>query len=221
MDLLQCPLFAGVTKEAASRLLSCFQAEQQDFAPGEVILRYDGTASRIGILTSGSAALSRVRADGSVAISQLLEESDLFGEIFSFSPSLDITEVRAEEACSVVFIDKHHITHPCCSTCAGHLQVIQNLFVLLSRKVVQLDEKVELLSKRTTREKLLCFFAKQAAKENSAVFHMPFAFTTLAEYLSVDRSAMMRELKKMREEGFIRVEGRTVTLLALPEGGDT
>ena len=50
---------------------------------------------------------------------------------------------------------------------------------------------------------------------------MPFAFTTLAEYLSVDRSAMMRELKKMREEGFIRVEGRTVTLLALPEGGDT
>ena len=50
---------------------------------------------------------------------------------------------------------------------------------------------------------------------------MPFAFTTLAEYLSVDRSAMMRELKKMREEGLVHVEGRTITLLSLPEGGDS
>jgi len=83
---------------------------------------------------------------------------------------------------------------------------------LISRKAIALGEHLEILSQRTTKEKLLCYFEKLAQEQHSDSFTLPFSLSTLADYLSVDRSAMMRELKKMKDERLVEVAGRQVTL---------
>ena len=90
---------------------------------------------------------------------------------------------------------------------------MQNLFRLLSTKTLRLSERVEVLSRRSIREKLLCFFEQLADEHGSRTFPLPFSLSMLADYISTDRSAMMREMRKMREEDLISTEGRSVTLL--------
>ena len=91
--------------------------------------------------------------------------------------------------------------------------MVENMFHLVAEKATTLSERVEILSRRSIREKLMCYFGMQCAKINANRFTLPFSLSALADYISTDRSAMMRELKKMREEGLVEVNGRKVTLL--------
>ena len=88
------------------------------------------------------------------------------------------------------------------------------MFTLVADKATLLSERVEVLSRRSIRDKLLCYFAMQSAKGRGAAFTLPFTLSALADYISADRSAMMRELKKMRAEGIVEVKGRQVRLTA-------
>ena len=84
---------------------------------------------------------------------------------------------------------------------------------ILLKKIVSLNLRIELLSKRTIREKLLGYFNSISTRNHSKTFKLPISLTDLADYLSVDRSAMMRELKLLKEEGFIEKNGNKITLL--------
>ena len=101
----------------------------------------------------------------------------------------------------------------CENACACHSQVVTNLFQLLSKKSLHLSRRIEVLACRSIREKLLCFFEQLADEHGSRTFPLPFSLSMLADYISADRSAMMREMRKMREEDLISTEGRSVTLL--------
>ena len=114
----------------------------------------------------------------------------------------------------MLFIEKHHIMKRCENACHHHTQVVQNLMELMAGKVINLTEKVDILSQRSTRNKIMSYFKGLSAKNNSNTFTMPFSLLALANYLCVDRSAMMRELKKMKEEGLVETSGNQVTLLA-------
>lgn len=113
----------------------------------------------------------------------------------------------------MIFMRYDQITKRCENACACHSQVVSNLFLLLSRKSLYLSRRVEVLSCRSIREKLLCFFRQQAELSGSRSFPMPFSFSALADHIGADRSAMMRELRRLREGGVLRTESRTVTLL--------
>ena len=82
---------------------------------------------------------------------------------------------------------------------------------LMADKAQALTERVDVLSRRSIREKLLCCFAQQRDKAGSDTFRLPFSLSVLADYIATDRSAMMRELKKMREEGLVSTDGREIT----------
>ena len=81
-------------------------------------------------------------------------------------------------------------------------------------KAQGLSERVDVLSRRSIREKLLCYFRQLAEKEDGQNFQLPFSLSTLADYIATDRSAMMRELKKLKEEEIIVSDGRKFTLLS-------
>ena len=104
------------------------------------------------------------------------------------------------------------VTKRCEKACAHHTRVVENMFQLVAEKATSLYERVEVLSRRSIRDKLLCYFSLLAAKSGGEIL-LPFSLSALADYISADRSAMMRELKKLKEEGVVQTENRRVTIL--------
>ena len=168
----------------------------------------------IGVLLSGSAALLRLHADGNRTVLESMDEGSVFGEELAFTGFRDGSAlIECREDCRVIFMRYDQITKRCENACACHSQVVTNLFQLLSKKSLHLSRRIEVLACRSIREKLLCFFEQLADEHGSRTFPLPFSLSMLADYISTDRSAMMREMRKMREEDLISTEGRSVTLL--------
>ena len=214
MDCRDSVLFAGVDERSCQNMLRCFGAYEHRFTAGQTILTCGEQQDMIGVLLSGSAELLRLHPDGSRTVLETMDEGSVFGEELAFTGFCDGSALIAcREDCRVLFMRYDQITKRCENACACHSQVVTNLFQLLSRKSLHLSRRVEVLSCRSIREKLLCFFRQQSELCGGATFSLPFSLSVLADYISADRSAMMRELKHLREEGVIRTENRCVTLL--------
>ena len=213
MDCRDSALFAGVDEQSCRNMLECFGAYERRFGAGQTILTCGEQQDMIGVLLTGSAELIRLHPDGSRTVLETMDAGSVFGEELAFTGFCDGSAVIAcREDCRILFMRYDQITKRCENACACHSQVVTNLFQLLSKKSLHLSRRVEVLSCRSIREKLLCFCRQQADLSGSASFPLPFSLSALAEYLSVDRSAMMRELKKMREEMLVTITGRQVTL---------
>ena len=210
------PLFRGMEEEDCCRLLECFQAPVRTFGPGETAYTYgSGNGQVLGILQKGRAALVKLDAQGNRTVLERLGPGGIFGELVAFaSLPCDSVTVACETACTVVFLPQARLAAPCVKSCGCHRLLLENLLGLMSQKAFALSERVEVLSCRTIREKLLCYFRIRAYEERSLAFSLPFSLSALADYLCADRSAMMRELKKLREEGVLETAGRQVRFLA-------
>lgn len=214
MDCRDSALFQGVDEASCQRMLLCFGAYERSFSAGQTLLACGERQDMIGVMLSGSAELLRLHADGSRTVLESLGEGSVFGEELAFTGLCDGSAlIECRKDCRVIFMRYDQITKRCENACACHSQVVSNLFLLLSRKSLYLSRRVEVLSCRSIREKLLCFFRQQAELSGSRSFPMPFSFSALADHIGADRSAMMRELRRLREGGMLRTESRTVTLL--------
>ena len=214
MDCRDSALFSGVDKASCENMLRCFSAYEQRFNAGQTILTCGQRQDMIGILLSGSAALLRLQPDGNHTVLESMNEGSVFGEELAFTGFCDGSAlIECREDCRVLFMRYDQITKRCENACACHSQVVTNLFQLLSKKSLYLSRRVEVLACRSIREKLLCFFHQQSEESGSQTFPLPFSLSALADYISADRSAMMREIRKMREEALISTEGRSVTLV--------
>ena len=214
MDCRDSALFTGVDEVSCENMLRCFSAYEQRFSAGQTILTCGQQQDMIGVLLSGSAALLRLHADGNRTVLESMDEGSVFGEELAFTGFRDGSAlIECREDCRVIFMRYDQITKRCENACACHSQVVTNLFQLLSKKSLHLSRRIEVLACRSIREKLLCFFEQLADEHGSRTFPLPFSLSMLADYISADRSAMMREMRKMREEDLISTEGRSVTLL--------
>lgn len=207
-------LFDGITSEEYNRMMVCFQASEKSFSTDETVCFYADHPDRIGYLLEGEAAIIRTHLDGRQTILEYLKTGDIFGSALSaLSPNGDSLQVICTKSCKIQFIDYAHLIRRCPNACSFHSLLVSNALQLISRKAIALGEHLEILSQRTTKEKLLCYFEKLAQEQHSNSFTLPFSLSTLADYLSVDRSAMMRELKKLKAEGIVKSERKTFTLI--------
>ena len=144
---------------------------------------------------------------------QLVPQS-IFGSMLSYESS-DQTGVSVicDTECDVLFIKYDRICASCANACAFHHQLTTNLIDLISCRSSDLSRRVEVLSQRTIRDKLMCFFSQQAVHFGSSAFQLPFTMVDLADYLSIDRSAMTRELKKMKDEKLVDIDRKSIRLL--------
>ena len=213
MENLQTNLFFNISPEEYRSMKLCLSARERSFKEGETIYTFEKTSQAVGIVLSGAAVIVRYELNGSRTILEHLSEQDIFGATLAALNSVyENVSVICETDCTVMFIDYSHIISPCAKACRCHHQLIQNMLMIISQKNLQLSERVELLSKRTIREKLLCYFLQQSSKQNAHSFTLPFTMSDLADYLSVDRSAMTRELKKMKDDGIIKVNRRHISI---------
>ena len=180
-------------------------------------MSYDaGVPRNIAVLEKGNAKLQILNEDGDIFLLEHINEGDLFGELFSLP--LDSFEyiVTAESDCNVMFVGYEHIIKPCENLCNHHSQLISNLFMMAAQKSQELSLHISLMHQNTIRQKLMAYLNYVSAssdKRSDGSFNIPISLAELAEYLSVDRSAMMREIKAMKNDGLISGNRREFIIL--------
>ena len=197
-------LFAGVGDSEIESLLSCLGARIKTYKKGEYVFRQGEHISDITVLLDGKLHIQKDDFWGNRSILGEIIVGEMFGEAYATKDSgALLNDVVAIEDSKVIFFDVKRILTTCSSSCRFHAIVVQNLFFAISEKNRKLVGKLGILSKRTTREKLISYLSEQAKKQNSGSFEIPFNRQQLADFLSVDRSAMSNELCKMRDEGLL------------------
>lgn len=212
--LKRTKLFAGVSDEEIGAMLSCLDASLHTYKKGEYVLRQGEHLSFITVLVYGELHIQRDDYWGNRTIVNRIAVGDMLGEAYIAPESGPlINDVVAVEDSAVIFFDVRRIITVCSSACRFHSMVVQNLFFAISEKNRTLVQKLAHISKRTTREKLISYLSEEAKRHNSASFTIPFNRQQLADFLSVDRSAMSNELCKMRDEGLLEFEKSHFKLL--------
>ena len=192
---------------------NCSKIQIKHFAKDEVITNYIQNRNQFCLLMDGTADLVRYDLDGNKTIIEHFIKGNAFGEIFYTINTNNELFVEAKKSCDVLFFKYDDIRNKCKNNCKFHAIVSANLPELILSKVIDLNTRIELLTKRSIREKLLGYFNTLSTKTFSKTIYLDSSLTNLADYLSVDRSAMMRELKTLKEEGFIKKTGNKITLL--------
>ncbi len=192
---------------------SCKKVVTKKFKKNEVITTYIAKRRQLCLLKSGEADLIRYDFNGNKTIVEHYLSGNIFGEIFYNVTTNNELFVEAKTKCEVLFFDYDFLENKCTANCSYHKKVIQTLPDLLLSQINSLNTRIEILSKRTIREKLLTYFNIVATKNISKSFSLPFSLTDLADYLSVDRSAMMREIGYLRNDNIIEKNGNRITLL--------
>ncbi|MBO7423717.1 MAG: Crp/Fnr family transcriptional regulator [Oscillospiraceae bacterium] len=205
--LKRTKLFAGLGDEDITSMLSCLAADLRKYKKGEYVLREGERLDDILILAEGSLHIQRDDYWGNRSILGSVGVGEIFGEAYVAPESGTLlNDVIAVEDSSVFFLDAKRVITTCSSACRFHTMVVQNLFFAISEKNRGLVQKLGYISRRTTREKLISYLSEEAKKQNSSYITIPFNRQQLADYLSVDRSAMSNELCKMRDEGLLEFE---------------
>ncbi len=213
-QIKKCQLFSNIAEADLKSLLNCLSSRFHSFEKGEFIFREDSVAESVGVTLVGRVHIIHEDYWGNRTILAQIAEHELFGEAFSCAEAerLPVSAI-ADEKSEIMLIDYRKIITTCPSACSFHTQLIKNMLKLIAKKNMMLTQKIQLISKRTTREKLLQYFSLQAKLLNTKEFEIPFDRQQLADYLCVDRSAMSRELGAMQKEGLLHFAKNRFTIL--------
>ena len=212
--LKESQLFAGVGEEELPSILHCLQARLHTYKKGEYVFRQGEHIDNITILVEGKLLVQRDDFWGNRSIVNVIGVGEMFGEAYIAPDSGAIlNDVIAQEDSGVIFFDVQRILTTCPSACRFHSMVIKNLFFAISEKNRKLVQKIGHMSKRSIRTKLISYLSEEAKRQNSSSFTIPFNRQQLADFLSVDRSAMSNELCKMRDEGLLTFDRNKFRLL--------
>lgn len=207
-------MFSGIGVEEIESLLSCLSARLCEYGKGEYVIREGEHLSDILVLVEGNLHIQKDDYWGNRSILGHISAGEMFGEAYVAPDSgAVLNDVVATEKSKVIFFNVKRILTTCSSACRFHSLVVQNMFFAISDKNRKLVQKLGHMSKRSTREKLISYLSEEAKRQNSPRFTIPFNRQQLADFLSVDRSAMSNELCKMRDEGLIEFDKSSFVLL--------
>ncbi len=205
-------LFHNISEKNQEKLLKLLEANTLFFKKNTTILSMITEDNVIGIVLSGYIQIVRNDDFGNRTIIEELEENSIFGTLFS-SISDSEYDIVTKEDTKLIIIEYERIIKSVQIHNVFYTQFIQNLLQILSDKINEKNERIKILTKKTIRNKLLEYFKIVSKKNGSRNIYLPFSFTELADYLAIDRCAMSRELKNLKEEGFITIKNKKITLL--------
>ena len=209
-------LYDGIGRREIDDVLSCFGSYVKRYEPGETIASFPSSElsdRAVGIILSGNALLAHYDADGEMYYSQSYDGEGVFGATFLSLGSEDYYVIEARTRCEVAYTDFERISEFCENVCTNHVRFSRNVYRLIVAQSKKDTKRLSVLAKKTLREKLITYFSSCAAESGSAEFNINVTLTELAGYLCVDRSAMMREIGRMRSDGLIESKGQHIKLL--------
>ena len=198
------PLFDGIGTGNMDAMLGCTGYHIGTYQKGQVIILEEEQIRHVGIVLSG--AVDTVKEDvwGNKTLLVRMEKNELFGETFACGDDnrSAVTFVAPEDT-TVLFLPFHKMMHTCTNACAFHQKLVENMVRIIANKNRDLMRKVEIISKKSLREKILTYLSIQSQAQNSRYFEIPLSRQALAAYLSADRTALARELGNMKADGLI------------------
>lgn len=207
-------LFEGLSDEDISAVMICLHAGKRVYKRGEYVHRSGERIHRISLLASGTLLIQKDDYWGNRSIIHQLTAGEMFGEAYAMQDSEPmLNDVVALVESTVLSFDAGRLLTGCSGLSGPHALVIQNLMRSLSAKNRLLTQKIDYMARRTTREKLTAYLSAQSKKQGTASFEIPFNRQQLADFLGIDRSAMSRELCRMRDDGMLRFHRSRFTLI--------
>ncbi len=197
-------LFLGSTETDIESMLHCLSAARRNFEKNAYVFRRGERITSVAVLLDGCIRIQREDYWGNLSILSEISEGETFGEVYACLSNEELlNNAVAVRQSTVLFVDINRLLAICPLACPFHGRLIRNLLSVMARKNLTLAQKLEHMSQRTTREKLLSYLSEQSLKAGRPVFDIPFNRQQLADFLYVDRSAMSRELCRMRDEGLL------------------
>lgn len=205
-------LFFNIDTLEKYRLLKILEAHTMILKKNNLMLSSVKHENIICILITGHLQIVRTDYYGNRTIIEDLKENSIFGSMIS---SISNTEydVLAKEEAQIVIIDFNEIINYNEVNTKYFNQFLKKLLKIISQKIQENNERIEILTNKTIRDKLLAYFKNNTKNSNNRIVYLPFTLTDLADYLAVNRSAMSRELKTLKDEGFIEIKNKKIKLL--------
>lgn len=200
-------IFSGMNDEEIESILSCLSAVSKTYPKNSFIFSSGDKISSAGLVLSGSVHIIKEDYWGNRAILARCDAGSLFGEVYAVLRHEPVgVSAIADEESKVLFLEIQRVMTMCSKSCAFHNRLIHNLITDMAGKNLALTRKIEHMSHRTTREKLMSYLSEQALLNSKSEFLIPFNRQQLSDYLSVDRSAMSKELCNMRDDGLLEFD---------------
>ena len=216
------PLFRGIDAQEVSAMLACLGARHRALDTGEYASREGDPARSIGLVIAGSVIMERTDLWGARSILGRAAFGETFGEAYACVPGSAMgVDVRALEPTAILALDVERVLKTCPSACLFHARLVRNLLGTIASKNLQLNDKIQAITPRTIRARVLSYLEIRARQANSRRFTIPFNRQQLADYLCVDRSALSHELAKMRAEGLLDYDRSAFELRSLPTADST
>lgn len=209
----EASIFRNLSDEEIIGMLPCLNAKEQNFKKNEVIYRPGDQVRKIGLVVSGAVRIEKIDYWGNRKIISVIEPGQIFGEAYAGMKTIPMEmEVLAAVPSVILFMEVGKILTTCGNSCEFHSKMIRNMVYVLAERNYKLTQKMDHLTQKTTREKLLSYFSEQALECGRSDFDIPLDRQQLADYLSVDRSAMSTELGRMKKDGLIEYRKNHFTL---------
>lgn len=215
MIYLKNPLCLGMEESEYEEMLSLGGMRQKHFEKNEVILSAGCTTHEIGLVLSGSVNIENLDLWGSKSILSNIGAGQVFGETYAFSRETLMVDAVAAHQTDILFWNLDILVHTPHPASTWQPKFIRNLLQISLRKNLALSQRIFCTTPKTIRGRLLVYLSNQAAKAGSNYFKIPFDRQGLADYLNVDRSALSKELGKMRDEGILTTRKNAFTLYGL------
>ena len=201
--MLQIDLFENVSNNEVLELLKCIGIKTKVFRKNAFILKAGSKIDYLAVILGGNAVMSKTDSFGKQTVIEKLKMNDIFGHnIVCCGLDKSPVDIVAENECEVLFLPFEKVVTPCAKLCPYHLQLIKNVMKMISKRNSLLNDKIDIIGQKTTRDKILALL--ETYRNGQRVFSIPYSREEMAKFLCVDRSAMSRELCRMRDEGILK-----------------
>lgn len=209
-------LFRGALPEEIQTMLDCLGAEKRTYQRGEVVYHAGDSTNFMGLVLSGSVSIENDDVWGNKSILDKVGPGQVFAESYACVPGEPLmVSVVAADAVEILFLDISRVLRICSNACGFHSRLVGNLLFISSQKNLNLSRRIFHTSSKSIRGRLLSYLSFQATQHGSRDFEISFNRQQLADYLSVDRSAMSNELSKMQRDGLLKVDRSHFTLIGI------
>lgn len=206
-------LFQGIREHEIEAMLTCLSAEERTYGKDAYIYRAGDVTGRLGVVMEGAVNIIKDDVWGNRKIIENIGGGQIFGETYACLKGEPLmVDVQASERSRILFMDVNRILTTCSSSCDFHNRLIRSLMYVLAGKNLMLTKKMDIITPKSLRERVMVYLSQESVKQGSRAITVPFNRQQMADYLSVDRSALSAELSRMQRDGVISYEKNRFTI---------